>query len=231
MTLLRITLQQSTAQAIIAALLLIGFAAGGCVSLTGRTAERWVDDQTITAKVKKRLAGVNAGTLVDVNVDTYDGVVYLSGIVDSPETKRRLEEVAQTVKNVELVVMNVATKPSVAGAHAAASPRTEPVLTRLDAGTHPLRDRLPGIRRIDGDPVATPRGPWAAYDGGDRLVATIYTVAMPQLAQNGLEDLRAMGGAVDHVSIYPLAAHGDVPEAQYHIVLWHVSRAEAAQLR
>ncbi|MBI1734825.1 MAG: BON domain-containing protein [Candidatus Rokubacteria bacterium] len=228
---LRLAHDRSAALLLVAAFALTLLGAGGCRSLTGRTAGQWVSDHAITAKVKKRLAGVDTNTLVAVNVDTYEGVVYLSGSVDSVETKRRLEEVARTVKNVEQVVTNVAVKPGTATTHAAASPTTESVASRVDVGTHPLHERLPGLRRIEGDPVARPRGPWAAYDAAGRLVATIYTVSMPELAQQGLEDVRPVGGAVDHVAIYPLVAHDDVPQPQYHIVLWHVSRAEAARLR
>ena len=224
------TRRRPTALALVAALAL-ALAGAGCVSLTGRTAGRWVDDQTITASVKTRLAGIRTGMLVDVNVDTYDGVVYLTGAVDSAETKRRMEEVAQTVKNVEQVVMNVTVQRPAATGHAAASPAMEDVTGRLETGAHPLSVRLRGVRRIDGDPVARPRGPWTAYDAADRLVATIYTVAMSYLAQHGLEELRPLGGAVDHVSIYPLTAHDDVPEPQYHIVFWHIPRADAALLR
>lgn len=226
-----LTRSRPTALVLVAALAVTLLGAGGCVSLTGRTAGRWVDDQAITAKVKKRLAAVQTSTLVAVNVDVYDGVVYLSGTVDSAETRQRLEEVAQRVRNVEQVVMNVAVKAGATPGHAAASPGMERVASRIDAGAHPLSGRLPGLRRIEGDPVARPGGPWAAYDIEGQLVATIYTVAMPELAQQGLDELRPMGAAVDHVAIYPVTAHDDVPEPQYHIILWHVSRAEAAQLR
>jgi hyperosmotically inducible protein len=225
------TVRRPAAVTLAATLAFIVLAAGGCVSLTGRTAARWVDDQAITAKVKTRLAGIRTGTLVDVNVDTYEGVVYLSGAVDSPETKQRIEDVAQAVKNVEQVVVNVTVRRPASPAPAAASPGSEGIAGRLEMGAHPMTHRLPGIQRIEADPPVRPRGPWAAYDAENRLVATIYTVGMPELAQKGLDELRPLGGAVDHVSIYPLTARADMPESQYHIVLWHVSSAEAALLQ
>jgi hypothetical protein len=43
--------------------------------------------------------------------------------------------------------------------------------------------------------------------------------------------MRATGRPIDHVSIFPVATAPDRPEAQYYVVLWHVSATEAAALR
>lgn len=207
--------------------LVLAVAGAGCGTLTGRSAERWIDDRALTAKVKTRLASASLNTLTRVNVDTYEGVVYLFGVVDSEPTKRRLEEIARTVPEVEQVVTNL----TVRGPAGAASPATDPAARRPHTTTHPLLAHLPGLSRIEGDGIARPRGPWLAYDAAGRLVATIYSITMADLAQYGLEGLRPAGGAVDHVSIHPLSAHPDAPRPYYHVVLWHVSPAEAAALR
>lgn len=44
--------------------------------------------------------------------------------------------------------------------------------------------------------------------------------------QKAFADLPAPGGRVDHVSIYYNAGHPGVPDPHYHIVLWHVPKAQ-----
>jgi hypothetical protein len=44
--------------------------------------------------------------------------------------------------------------------------------------------------------------------------------------QKSIADLPALGGRVDHVSIDFNAGHPGVEEPHYHIVLWHVPKAE-----
>ncbi len=197
-----------------------------CVSLTGRSAGRWVDDKTITARVKTALAQAELNTLTRVNVDTYEGIVYLSGVVDTDATRRRLEDAARAVPNVEQVVTHL----QIRGATAAASPALSPA-ARRPATSHPLTSRLPGFVRMETDPAGRPDGPWLAYDATGRHVATIYSVPMLELAQRGLDDLRGSNAAVDHVAILPITVHPDAPQGYYHVVLWHVTRDEAAKLR
>jgi hypothetical protein len=211
---------------VLGALLLLALVFSGCRSLTGRPMGRWVDDQAVTAKVKARLAGLSATTLTRINVDTYDGVVYLSGPVDSEQTKLRAEAIARSVDGVDLVVPNLAVR----GGNGAASPDT--ATARADRGVpHPLLRRVKALARIEGDPAVRPQGPYAGYDRRGELVATIYTVPMQELAQYGLPELRPAGRPIDHVSIYAVTSDPDVPEAYYHIVLWHLSRGETGEQR
>ena len=58
----------------------------GC-ALAGRTFGRYVDDKTLTGSVKMSLATLHVSHLKRVNVDVYDGTVYLSGIVNTPAEK------------------------------------------------------------------------------------------------------------------------------------------------
>jgi hypothetical protein len=44
--------------------------------------------------------------------------------------------------------------------------------------------------------------------------------------QKGFADLAAPGGKFDHVSISCNAGHPGVPDRHYHIVLWHISKAQ-----
>ena len=90
-----------------------------------------------------------------------------------------------------------------------------------------LPDFLPGIGVLYVDPKTLPAGPFLAYDHQGRLVSTIYMIPLKDLnAQKGFPDLNAPGGRVDHVSLYFNAGHPGVEEPHYHIVLWHVAKAQ-----
>src|SRR5690242_8819189 len=89
-----------------------------------------------------------------------------------------------------------------------------------------LPDFLPGLGTLYVDPKTLPAGPFLAYDHAGKLVSTIYMIPLKDLdGQKTFGDLKAPGGRVDHVSIYFNAGHPGVPEPHYHIVLWHVSKA------
>lgn len=90
-----------------------------------------------------------------------------------------------------------------------------------------LPDFLPGLGTLYVDPKTLPDGPFLAYDHAGKLVSTIYMIPLKDLdGQKAINDLAAPGGKVDHVSIYYNAGHPGVPEPHYHIVLWHVSKAQ-----
>ena len=61
----------------------------GCTSMTGKTAGQNVDDASITASVKTKLAAEKPATLTKVDVDTNKGTVYLTGNVETPAIKER----------------------------------------------------------------------------------------------------------------------------------------------
>jgi hyperosmotically inducible protein len=73
------------------------------VKSTGRDASSVVDDGAITAKVKAALAGDPRTKAHQVNVETREGKVQLSGFVDSSEAKSTAEELARAVDNVKSV--------------------------------------------------------------------------------------------------------------------------------
>ena len=93
----------STSFKVIAALLLIAVLAPACQTMTGQSAGRYLDDSTITAKVKSRLVGDKASNLTRVGVDTVNGTVSLTGTVDSVHDKVMAEEAARTVEGVRTV--------------------------------------------------------------------------------------------------------------------------------
>ena len=90
-----------------------------------------------------------------------------------------------------------------------------------------LPDFLPGLGTLYVDPATLPAGPFLAYDHQGKLVSTIYMIPMKDFTeQKKLDNLAAPGGKVDHVSMYYNAGHPGVQEPHYHIVLWHVSKAQ-----
>jgi hyperosmotically inducible protein len=82
-------------------------AGSAATSGTGRTAGQVIDDASITAAVKTKLAAEKLSTLTRVDVDTRNGVVTLTGNVDSETTRRRAIEVARGIQGVRDVVSNL----------------------------------------------------------------------------------------------------------------------------
>lgn len=92
-----------------------------------------------------------------------------------------------------------------------------------------LPDFLPGLGTLYVDPQTLPAGPFLAYDHNGRLVSTVYMIPMKVLdSKQGLDNLKAYGDRVDDVDLYYNAGHPGVPEPHYHIVLWHVPKADEA---
>jgi hyperosmotically inducible protein len=79
----------------------------GCTSMTGKSAGENVDDATITASVKTKLAAEKPATLTKVDVDTNKGTVYLTGNVANVAIKDRATELARQVAGVREVVNNL----------------------------------------------------------------------------------------------------------------------------
>ncbi len=79
----------------------------GCQSMTGSTAGQNVDDSTITASVKTKLATEKLSTLTRVEADTVRGVVTLNGMVESAEQRARVEALTRQVDGVRGVNNNL----------------------------------------------------------------------------------------------------------------------------
>jgi hyperosmotically inducible periplasmic protein len=75
----------------------------GCQKMTGTTAGRTIDDSTITASVKSKLANHQMSSLTRVGVKTVGGEVHLTGIVRSLEEKKEAARVARQVEAVKRV--------------------------------------------------------------------------------------------------------------------------------
>jgi len=73
------------------------------VRTEARSGEQVVDDGAITAKVKAALAGDPRTKAHQVNIETHEGVVQLTGFVDTSEAKSVAGELARAVDSVKSV--------------------------------------------------------------------------------------------------------------------------------
>lgn len=76
----------------------------GCASTTkSEGTGEYIDDSVITTKVKAAIFNEPTLKATEINVETYKGVVQLSGFVRSQSNINRAEEVAGGVKGVKSV--------------------------------------------------------------------------------------------------------------------------------
>jgi osmotically-inducible protein OsmY len=77
---------------------------GACAgSPTKESTGELVDDSVITTKVKSKLVGDKDVSAFDVQVETFKGVVQLSGFVSSEQERRRAAELARSIGGVKEV--------------------------------------------------------------------------------------------------------------------------------
>lgn len=79
----------------------------GCQAMTGATLGENVDDGTLTSYVKTKLASDRLVTLTRVGVETNNGVVYLTGEVETAEQRSHIGALASQVGGVKRVVNNL----------------------------------------------------------------------------------------------------------------------------
>jgi len=91
------TNRHKVALSIVASILLLS----SCAPMEGReTAGEYVDDATISTKVKAELIESQSLKGFDIHVETMQGVVQLSGFVATPQQKIDAERVARGVTGV-----------------------------------------------------------------------------------------------------------------------------------
>lgn len=77
-------------------------------SMAADTAGRMIDDSTITAEIKAKLAkDVRLGTLTGIEVNTTHGIVTLAGKVKSTQEKMAVEEIVNSVEGVKKINDNL----------------------------------------------------------------------------------------------------------------------------
>jgi osmotically-inducible protein OsmY len=91
-------------------LLAITVIAGCASSRTQESTGEYVDDSTITTKVKAAILQDPDLKVLQINVETFKGVVQLSGFVNSPQAVSRAAEVARGVSGVKAVKNNLLVK-------------------------------------------------------------------------------------------------------------------------
>ena len=84
-------------------LLVLAVIAGCASTRTQESTGQYVDDSSITAKVKADILGDSALKMFDIGVETFKGVVQLSGFVNSAEIRSRAGVVASRVNGVKSV--------------------------------------------------------------------------------------------------------------------------------
>jgi hyperosmotically inducible protein len=85
-----------------------GAAAGGYyVAKDKRSLQVITDDAGITYAINAKFLKDDLVSPIDVNVDTYEGVVTLRGMVDNPAAARRAYDLAYSVDGVTRVISNL----------------------------------------------------------------------------------------------------------------------------
>jgi osmotically-inducible protein OsmY len=75
-----------------------------CAMFSGReTSGQYVDDTTITTKIKAQIFDDPTLKVLQVNVETMKGVVQLSGFVDSKQSQTKAVNIARQIRGVKSV--------------------------------------------------------------------------------------------------------------------------------
>ncbi len=87
------------------------FAVAGCASTaTKEGTGEFVDDSVLTTKVKAEIFNEPSLKTFEIKVDTFKGVVQLSGFVARPESIAKAGEIARRVKGVKEVRNDILVK-------------------------------------------------------------------------------------------------------------------------
>ena len=96
-----------------AGLFLVGWIAGspGCAgTATRESTGEYIDASVLTSKVKTAIYNDPTLKVLQINVETFKGVVQLSGFVDSAQAAARAVEVARSVEGVKAVKNKMSVK-------------------------------------------------------------------------------------------------------------------------
>ena len=83
--------------------LVLAFILAACSTPAGRSAGEFVDDSTITTKVKAKLIKDSVLQGFAIDVDTFQGEVTLTGGVNVPEQRERAGQIARETRGVKKV--------------------------------------------------------------------------------------------------------------------------------
>ncbi len=91
-------------------LVLAAFIAGCAGTLKKESTGEYVDDTVITSKIKAEIFNDPMLKVLQINVESFKGIVQLSGFVDSATAADRAVEVAGSVKGVKSVKNSLVVK-------------------------------------------------------------------------------------------------------------------------
>lgn len=89
----------------------LGTLAGCAVTGGQSTVGEYIDDKTITARVKARFAQDQTVSAMRIQVETLNGVVQLSGFARSEAEKSKAGELARSVPDVRSVRNDIIVRP------------------------------------------------------------------------------------------------------------------------
>jgi osmotically-inducible protein OsmY len=85
----------------------------GCAVSSGQSSVgQYVDDTTITTRVKARFAEDKTVSAMRINVETLNGTVQLSGFATSQTEKDNAAQLARSVPDVKNVANNIVVRPA-----------------------------------------------------------------------------------------------------------------------
>lgn len=88
---------------LVTGLLLVMLITGCAGGATHESTGEYLDDSVLTTKVKTTILGDSRLKLLDISVETFKGVVQLSGFVDTAAAASRAVEVTRKVPGVKSV--------------------------------------------------------------------------------------------------------------------------------
>ena len=106
----RVFLTAAFAAAFAASFALPGLAHAQAAAEKGASAGEMLDDAIISNWIRARVIGDKDLTILEIGVETYKGVVQLSGFVDNDLAKTKAERLARDVKGVKDVHNNLIVK-------------------------------------------------------------------------------------------------------------------------
>jgi hyperosmotically inducible protein len=95
---------RKTVTLMFAAFVVLGMLAG-CA--TNRPIGDQLDDAGVVAEINARLAASPVTSALNINVDSLDGVVTLSGVVETNESRLEAERIARTTSGVKRVISRI----------------------------------------------------------------------------------------------------------------------------
>lgn len=114
-------------------LALVAFVAIGCQATTGKTAKESVNDAYIVSAINGKILADPDLKFLQINVDSYEGKVTLTGRVPSGQAKAKLVDMARDTKGVQSVTPNLTvataepTKPSASAGSTPSASGSAPV--------------------------------------------------------------------------------------------------------